>query len=76
MQRTKTVYTRNRYRSKVCIVIADKGEMSKKNYRYACQMFVVENTACLFTFVKMSLFNSEENICSVISVLFKKSVTY
>ena len=28
-------------------------------------MFVSENTACLSTFVKMSLYNSEENICSV-----------
>ena len=24
-----------------------------------------KNTACLYTFVKMSLYNSEENICSV-----------
>ena len=28
-------------------------------------MFDLENTACLSTFVKMSLYNSEENICSV-----------
>ena len=39
-----------------------------ENYGYvihACQMFVLQNTACLSTFVKMSLYNSEENICSV-----------
>ena len=29
------------------------------------EMFVLENTACLSTFVKMSLYNWEENICSV-----------
>ena len=28
-------------------------------------MFDLENTACLSTFVKMSLYNSEENIYSV-----------
>ena len=43
-------------------------------------MFVLENTACLSTFVDLSLYNSEENICNVyamcISVLFKKSVTF
>ena len=40
-------------------------------------MFVLENTACLSTFVKMSIYNSKENICSVyISVFLKKSVTY
>ena len=30
-----------------------------------CLMFVLENTACLSTFVKMSLYNSEKNIGSV-----------
>ena len=41
-------------------------------------MFVLENTACLSTFVKMSLYNSEENMLYAvyISVLFKKPVTY
>ena len=44
-----------------------KGNESE-NYGYvihACLMFNLENTACLSTFVKMSLNNSEENICSV-----------
>ena len=39
-------------------------------------MFVLENTACLSTFVKMSLYNSEEIYAAYISVLFKKSATY
>ena len=33
-------------------------------------MFVLENTACLSTYVKMSLYNSEENMHVYISVLF------
>ena len=39
-----------------------------ENYGYvihACQMFVLENTAGHSTFVKMSVYNSEENIYSV-----------
>ena len=28
----------------------------------ACKMFVLENTVCLSTFVKVSLYNSEETI--------------
>ena len=43
---------------------------------YACLTFVLENTACLSTFVKMSLYNSEEIYAVYISVLFKKYVTY
>ena len=44
-----------------------KGNESE-NYGYvihACLMFFLENTAGLSSFVKMSLYNSEENICSV-----------
>ena len=37
---------------------------------YACLMFILENTACHSTFVKMSLYNSEENICSVYKCAF------
>ena len=33
-------------------------------------MFVLENTACLSTFVKMSLYNFEENIYSVYKCAF------
>ena len=36
------------------------------------KMLVLENTACLSTFVKMSLYNSEENICSVYECAFLK----
>ena len=32
--------------------------------------FFLENTACLSTFVKMRLYNSEENICSVYKCAF------
>ena len=56
----KCICTRNRYRSIVCIVIVYKVEMSQKSF-----MFVFENTACLSTFVKISLYNLEENIGSV-----------
>ena len=65
--RNKTVSTRNRYWSIVCIVIADKGERVRKLWICDFSMFNVclENTACLSTFVKMSLCNSEENIGSV-----------
>ena len=34
------------------------------------------NTACLSTFVKIGLYNSEEKHAVYISVLFKKSATY
>ena len=37
-------------------------------------MFVLENTACLSTFVKISHYNLEENEEVYISVLFKKFV--
>ena len=33
-------------------------------------MFVLENTACLSTFVKMILYNSKENIGSVYKCAF------
>ena len=36
-------------------------------------MFVLENTACLSTFVKMFLYNSEENIYSVYEFAFLKA---
>ena len=42
---------RNHYRSKVCNVIADKGEMSKINYGYvihACKMFVLKTIKSVF----------------------------
>ena len=39
-------------------------------------MFALENTACLSTFVKLSLKNSEEIYAVCISVSFKKYVTY
>ena len=67
-RKNKTVCMRNHYRSKVCNVIADKGEMSK-NKLWICDPCMLnvcfKNTACLSTFVKMSLNNSEEKIGSV-----------
>ena len=75
----KTVCMRNRYRSKVCIVIADKREMSEKtmDMRFMHVKSVFQKIQHAFLPLLKSVLTIRRKIYAVyICVLFKKSVTY